>query len=159
MDPATILSVIATSAKLAKSSWDLGEALYTFTKDAIIIDTTLQNLVNETRAVQSPCKLLVKLLEYIKADIDSHPEMAATKHETQLVSTLEVLACQLIACEATLDRLRQATEGIRSNNANAAKKAWAAFKLNLRRETMKESRSQLSMHLTALNTSLNVLNW
>jgi hypothetical protein len=123
MDPATILSVIATSAKLAKSSWDLSEALYTFTKDAIVIDTTLQVLVNETRAVQSPCTLLVGLLEHIKADIDLHPDTAATKHGTQLINTLPVLANQLVDCEATLGRLREATEGICSNNTNAAKKA------------------------------------
>ena len=159
MDPATILSVIATSAKLAKSSWDLGEALYAFTKDAIVIDTTLRELVNETRAVQCPCDLLVGLLEDIKADIDSHPERAATKHGTKLIDTLPKLASQLAHCEATLDRLRQGVEGIRSNNKNAAKKAWAAFRLNLRREMMRENRSQLSMHLNALNTSLSTINW
>ena len=41
MDIATVLSVTATSAHFAKSSWDLVEALYAFTKDANIIDNTL----------------------------------------------------------------------------------------------------------------------
>ena len=65
MDPATILSVIATSAKLAKSSWDPGEALYAFTKDAIVLDrepkmnASLWQLVlsffSETTLEPKPC--------------------------------------------------------------------------------------------------------
>lgn len=45
MDPATILSANSTRAKIAKTGWDLGEALYTFTKDARGINKTLASLI------------------------------------------------------------------------------------------------------------------
>jgi hypothetical protein len=69
MDPATTLSVVATSSKLAKTAWGLGEALYTFTKDARIINKTLANLVEQVRAVRDPCEHLAAFLEGIKHDV------------------------------------------------------------------------------------------
>lgn len=159
MDPVTIISVIATSARLAKASWDLGEALCTFAKDATIIDTTLQNLVSEAKAVQFPCQLLNKLLQDMQTDFDRHSETDATRYDIDLEDTLPMLARQLLDFEITLDRLRQATEGICTRNTSSAKRAWSTIKLNLRRETTRESRSQLSIHLAAMNACLHILTW
>jgi hypothetical protein len=159
MDPATILSVVATSSKLAKTAWDLGEALYTFAKDARIINKTLANLVEQVRAVRDPCELLAAFLEGIKHDVEGHPEWVATQHGAQLSGTLVVMQRQLQGCDDLLEHLRKSTEGIRASDTNSAKKAWATFKLNLQKDSMRECRSQLSMHLTALNTSLHIPNW
>jgi hypothetical protein len=159
MDPATILSVVAASSKLAKTAWDLGEALYTFTKEARVINKTLANLVEQVRAVRDPCELLAAFLEGIKHDVEGHPEWAATQHGTQLSGTLLVLQRQLRGCDDSLEHLRKSTEGIRASDTNSAKKAWATFRFSLQKESMRECRSQLSMHLTALNTSLHILNW
>jgi hypothetical protein len=159
MEPATVLSVVAASSKLARTAWDLGEALYTFTKEARIINKTLANLVEQARAVRDPCELLAVFLEGVKNDVESHPEWAATQHGTQLSSTLLVVQRQLQGCHDTLEHLRKSTEGIRASDTNSAKKAWATFKINLQKDSMRECRSQLSMHLTALNTSLHILSW
>lgn len=158
MDPATILSVTATSAKIAKTGWDLGEALYTFTKDAKVINKTLASLIEQARAVRDPCELLSVFLKGIQQDLEAHPEWALAHHGTQLDNTLKVVQRQLEGCGSTLDDLCKSTEGICSGNV-AAKKAWAAFKFNLCKESMREHRSQLSVHLTALNTSLHILSW
>jgi hypothetical protein len=159
MDPVTILSVVATSSKLAKTAWDLGEALYTFTKEARIINKTLADLVEQARAVRDPCELLAVFLEGIKHDVESHPEWAVTQHGTQLSSTLLVVQRQLQSCDESLEHLRKSTEEIRASDTNSAKKAWATFRLNLQKDSMRECRSQLSIHMTALNTSLHILNW
>jgi glycerate-2-kinase len=159
MDPVTILSVVATSSKLAKTAWDLGEALYTFTKNARIVNKTLANLVEQARVVRDPCELLAVFLEGFKSDVECHPEWAATRHGTQLDSTLLVVQRQLQGCNDTLELLCRSTEGIRGSDSNSAKKAWATFKLSLQKDHMQEYRSQLSLHLTALNTSLNILSW
>jgi hypothetical protein len=105
MDPATTLSVVATSSKLAKTAWGLGEALYTFTKDARIINKTLANLVEQVRAVRDPCELLAAFLESIKHDVEGHPEWAATQHGAQLSGTLVVVQRQLQGCDDSLEHL------------------------------------------------------
>lgn len=159
MDPATILSVAATCAKIAKTAWDLGEALYTFTKDAKVINKTLNSLIEQSRAVRDPCELLAVFLKAVGQDLDAHPTWATTCHGMQLGNTLKVLQRQLDGCEATLESLCKSTEGICSTDTASAKKAWATFKFNLCKESMREHRSQLSVHLTALNTSLHILSW
>jgi hypothetical protein len=159
MDPATILSVVATSSKLAKTAWDLGEALYTFTKNARIVNKTLAALTQQTKAVIYPCELLTVFLEGVKSDIERHLEWAATQHGIQLDSTLLVVQHQLQGCNETLELLCKSTEGIRGSDSNSAKKAWATFKLGLQKDQMQECRSQLSLHLTALNTSRHILSW
>ena len=159
MDPATILSVTATCAKIAKTAWDLGEALYTFTRDAKVINKTLSALIEQSRAVRDPCELLAGFLEGVGQDIVAHPAWATTCHGAQLGNTLRVLQRQLTGCEATLESLCKTTEGIRSTDTASAKKAWATFKFNLCKESMLEHRAQLSLHLTALNTSLHILTW
>lgn len=52
MDPATILSVTATCAKIAKIAWDLGEALYAFTKNAKVINKTLNSLIEQFQSCE-----------------------------------------------------------------------------------------------------------
>jgi ankyrin repeat protein len=63
MDPATILSVTVTCAKVAKIAWDVSEALYNFTKDAKVINKTLNSLTDQSRAVRDPCELLAVFLD------------------------------------------------------------------------------------------------
>jgi hypothetical protein len=159
MDPVTILSVVATSSKLAKTAWDLGEALYTFTKSARVVNKTLAALTQQTKAIIYPCELLAIFLEGVKYDIERHPDWAATQHGMQLDSTLLVVQHQLQGCNDTLELLCRSTEGIRCDDSSSAKKAWATFKLNLQRDHMQECCSQLSMHPIALNTSLHILSW
>jgi ankyrin repeat protein len=157
MDPVTILSVVATSSKLAKTAWDLGEALYTFTKSARVVNKTLAALTQQTKAIIYPCELLAVFLEGVKYDIERHPDWAATQHGMQLDSTFLVVQHQLQGCNDTLELLCRSTEGIRCDDSSSAKRAWATFNLNLQRDHMQECRSQLSMHLIALNTSLHIL--
>lgn len=159
MDPATILSVVATSSKLAKTAWDFGEVLYTFAKDAKIINKTLSALIAQVRAVREPCELLALFLDGVKDDLEVHPHWVATRHGMQLSDTMKVVQRQLDGCDRTLDSLFKSTEGIRGSDKNAAKKAWATFKLNLRKDTMKECRSQLDLRLAALNTTLHIMTW
>ena len=159
MEPTAILSAVAASSKLAKTAWDLGEALYTFTKDAKIINKTLSALIAQVRAVREPCELLALFLDGVKDDLETYPHWAATRHGMQLSDTTKVVQRQLEACNHTLDALSKSTEGIRGSDKNAAKKAWATFKFNLQKDTMKECRSQMAMHLAALNTTLHIMNW
>lgn len=90
---------------------------------------------------------------------DAHLGWVFTHHGTQLDNTLKVVQRQLVGRDSTLDDLCKSTEGIRSSNTVAAKKAWAAFKFNLCKESMREHRAQLAVHLAALNTSLHILSW
>jgi hypothetical protein len=159
MDPATILSVTATCGKVAKTAWDLGEALCTFTKDAKVINKTLNSLIEQSRAVRDPCELLAVFLKSVSQHVDAHPAWAATCHGMQLGNTLKVLQRQLIGCEDTLESLSKSTEGICSTDTASAKKAWATFKFDLRKDSMREHRSQLSVHPTALNISLHIFSW
>lgn len=159
MDPATILSVTATCAKIVKIAWDLGEALYAFTKNAKVINKTLNSLIEQFRAVRDPCELLAVFLKGVGQDVDAHPAWATTCHGMQLGNTLKVLQRQLHGCEAPLESLCKSTEGTCSTNTASAKKAWASCQFNLCKEATREYRSQLSVHLTALKTSLHILSW
>ncbi|KAM0708453.1 hypothetical protein Q7P35_005105 [Cladosporium inversicolor] len=111
MDPATILSVVATSSKLAKTAWDFGEVLYTFAKDAKIINKTLSALIAQVRAVREPCELLALFLDGVKDDLEVHPHWVATRHGMQLSDTMKVVQRQLDGCDRTLDSLFKSTEG------------------------------------------------
>jgi hypothetical protein len=125
MDPGAILSVTATCAKIAKTAWNVGKALYTFTKDPKIMNKTLNSLIEQSRAVRDPCELLAVFLKGDGQDVNAHPAWATTCHGKQLGNTLKVLQRQLDSCEATLESLCKSTEGICSTDTASANKAWA----------------------------------
>jgi hypothetical protein len=75
-----------------------------------------------------------------------------------LTNVTQLIEKQLTECEQTLQRLCQSTQGIKFGNQRLAEKTWAQLKLNLVKELMVETRSQLSLQLLALNTSLQIWN-
>lgn len=159
MDPISIVSIASFSARLAKAAWDTGEALFNFTKDSKVVNQTLAALARQARAVKDPCELIDAFLRGIEEELNSQPAWVRTRHGQQLANVMSAIQRQLTDCEETLERLRDSTQGVCGGGAvRGAGKAWMQLKLNISKEVMIETRSQLALHLVALNTSLQILN-
>jgi len=158
MDPVSIVSLAGFSAKLAKTAFDVGETLFNFAKDAKIVNQTLASLARQARAVKDPCELIDAYLRGIEDDLNNQPALIRTRRGKQFTNVLAAIERQLNDCEETLRQLRSSTDEIFGGGAvRGAGKAWAQLKLNMSREVMNETRSQLALHMTALNTSLQIL--
>lgn len=159
MDPVSIVSIASFSAKLAKAAWDAGETLFNFTKDAKVVNQTLAALARQARAVKDPCELIDAFLRGIEEELRTQPAWVRTRRGQQLGNVMSAIHRQLADCEATIEHLRYNTQGICGDNvARGAGKAWMQLKLNMSKEVMVETRSQLALHMVALNTSLQILN-
>jgi hypothetical protein len=84
--------------------------------------------------------------------------MARACNGKQLANVMHLIEGQLAECERTLGRLSQSTQGIKLGNTRLTGRTWTQLKLNLSKELMMEARCQLSLHLLALNTSLQIWN-
>ena len=158
MDPIAIVSLAGFSAKIAKTAFDTGETLFNFAKEAKVVNRTFASLARQARAVKDPCELIDAYLRGIEDDLNTQPALVRTRRGKHFANILAAVERQLNDCEETLGQLRASTEDIcRGGQVRGAGKAWAQLKLNLSRETMNETRSQLALHMTALNTSLQIL--
>jgi hypothetical protein len=158
MDPIVALGVAGTSARLATSAWNTGEALSTFIKNAKTVDQTLVALSAQTWAVGKLCELITTVLQERRHSLDACPRMARARNGKQLANVMHLIESQLAECERTLGRLSQSTQGIKLGNTRLTGRTWTQLKLNLSKELMMEARCQLSLHLLALNTSLQIWN-
>jgi hypothetical protein len=158
MDPIMALGVAGTSARLATTAWNTGEILSTFIKNAKTVDQTLIALAAQSHAVEGLCELIAAVLQERKQRLGACPDPTCTRNGKQLGNVLHLIEEQLTECEETLQRLCRSTQGIKFDNRRLAEKTWAQLKLNLSKELMVETRSQLSLHLLALNTSLQIWN-
>jgi hypothetical protein len=158
MDPIAIISLAGLSAKMAKTAFDTGETLFSFAKEAKVVNQTLASLARQARAVKDPCDLIDAYLRGIEDDLNTQPALVRTRRGKQFANILTAIKRQLDDCGETLLQLRASTGDICSGGpARGAGKAWAQLKLNMSREAMNDTRSQLSLHMTALNTSLQIL--
>lgn len=158
MDPIVAFGVAGTSARLATTAWNTGEALSAFIKNAKTVDQTLIALTAQSQAIGELCELITALLQERRHSLDACPKTARAHGGRQLANVMHVIQSQLAACEHTLGRLCQSTQGIKLSNTRLTGRAWAQLKLNFSRELMMESRCQLSLHLLALNASLQAWN-
>jgi hypothetical protein len=158
MDPIVVLGVAGTSARLATTAWNTGEALSAFIKNAKTVDQTLVALTAQSRAVERLCELIGATLQERKRSLDACPDMTRARNGKQLTHVMHVIESQLAECEQTLQRLCQSTQGIKLGNRRLAERTWAQLKLSFNKELMMEARCQLSLHLLALNTSLQIWN-
>lgn len=159
MDPVSIISIASFSARLAKAAWEAGETLFNFTKDAKVVNQSLAALARQARAVKDPCELIDAFLRGIEEELSIQPAWVRTRRGQQLGNVMSAIQRQLAGCEETLEELRSNTRGICGDGAvRGAGKAWMQFKLNMSKEMMIETRSQLALHMVALNTSLQILN-
>lgn len=158
MDPIVIVSLAGFSAVIAKTAFDTGEVLFNYAKEAKIVNQTLASLARQTRAVRDPCDLIDAYLRGIEDDLTTQPALFRTRRARQFANILAAIEHQLRDCKETLMQLRASTENI-CNGApwREAVKARAQLKLNLSREAMNETRSLLALHMTTLNTSLQIL--
>jgi hypothetical protein len=158
MDPIAILGLAGFGAKTGKTALDTGEMLFESAKEARIVNQTLVSLARQARAVRDPCDLIDAYLRGIEDDLNTQPALNRTRRGRQFACILAAIERQLHDCEETLMRLRASTEDIRSGYpVRGTGKALAQLKLSLSREAMDETRSQLAFHMTALNTSLQIL--
>lgn len=159
MDPIALICITGFSARLAKTAWEMGETLFNFTKDARVVNQTLAALARQARAVKDPCELIETYLHGIEEELNQHPTWVRTRHGKHLANVVSAIERQLTGCEETLTQLRASTEGIcGSGTVRGAGRAWVQLKLNMSKEVMIETRSQLALHMAALNTSLQILN-
>jgi hypothetical protein len=159
MDPVSIISIANFSARLAKTAWEAGETLFNFTKDAKVVNQSLAALARQARAVKDPCELIDAFLQSIEEELSTQPAWVRTRHGQQLGNVMSAIQRQLAGCEETLEQLRNSTQNICGDGvARGAGKAWMQSKLNMSKEMMNETRSQLALHMVALNTSLQILN-
>jgi hypothetical protein len=158
MDPIAIVSLAGFSAVIAKTAFDTGEALFNYAKEAKVVNQTLASLARQARAVRDPCDLIDAYLRGIEDNLTTQPALFRTRRARQFANILAAIEHQLRDCKETLRQLRASTENI-CNSApwREAVKARAQLKLNLSREAMNETRSLLALHMTALNTSLQIL--
>lgn len=158
MDPIVAFGIAGTSTRLATAAWNTGEALPAFIKNAKTVDQTLVALAAQSRAIGELCEMITALLQERSHSLYACPKMARARGGKQLADVMHVIESQLAACEHTLERLCQSTQGIKLSNTRLTGRAWAQLKLNLSRELMTETRCQLSLHLLALNASLQAWN-
>lgn len=159
MDPVSIISTASASARLAKAGWEVGETLFNFAKDAKVVNQTLAALARQARAVKDPCELIDVFLRGIEEELSNQPAWVRTRRGQQLSNVILAIQRQLAGCEETLGELRNTTQDICGESASrGVGKAWMQFKLNMSKEMMIETRSQLALHMVALNTSLQILN-
>jgi hypothetical protein len=158
MDPIAIVGLAGFSAKTAKTALDTGEMLFESAKEARVVNQTLVSLARQVRAVRDPCDLIDAYLRGIEDDLNTQPALNRTRRDRQFACILAAIERQLHDCEEILMRLRASTEDIRSGYpVRGTGKALAQLKLSLSREAMNKTRSQLAFHMTALNTSLQIL--
>lgn len=156
MDPIVAFGIAGTSTGLATAAWNTGEALSALVKNAKTVDHTLVALAAQSREIGELCEMIT--LQERSHSLDACSEMAQARGGKQLADVMHVIESQLAACEHTLEKLCQSTQGIKLSNTRLTGKAWAQLKLNFSRELVTETRCQLSIHLLALNASLQAWN-
>jgi uncharacterized protein YdhG (YjbR/CyaY superfamily) len=158
MDPIAIVSLAGFSAEIAKTAFDTGEALFNFAKEAKLVNQTVASLARQARAVKDPCDLIDAYLRGIEDDLTTQPALFRTRRARQFANILAAIERQLRDCKETLRQLRASTDDICNGDpVRGTRKRWAQSKLALSREAMNETRSRLALHMTALNTSLQLL--
>lgn len=158
MDPAMILAVAGTSARLATTAWGLGQSFYELLKDAKTVDETLVNIATQTRIVKELCLSIVDVLQRFKPRVDSPARLDRTSCDMHATNVVRTIGEQLVNCEKTLECLCRQTQGIRTGNAGSMDNLLSQIKFNMSKDAIAEARTQLSLHLLTLNASLQVLS-
>ena len=151
MDPITIASTAGVVAKTAKSAWDIGETLYTFTQNTRTVDETIRALQSEIKSFGDACSLLQSVLGGLK-DAD---KMGIAAPGENFWDNLERATQEY---ERTVDQLRVVVKDLNGKKEHFALQGWKQLKLNMRRDEIAAIRDRIRSHLSSVQMVVGTLN-
>ncbi|KAK3723757.1 hypothetical protein LTR37_001638 [Vermiconidia calcicola] len=155
MDPVTIA---ATAGKLASTSWDTGQALFTFIQSAKVVDDTVRALQAEVRSFGNACTLVQSLLDGL-SQLD---KARITDPDGEPWTCLEDA---LQDSRNTVSQLREVIDSLKGSRSGFFAKGWRQTKMNMKRDDVTAYRSRIASHMqsvqmvtSTLNLKVNLLN-
>ena len=145
MDPLSIAAAVGQGAKLA---WSTGKALYDLIEDTKLVDESIKALASEATQLGNTCDSVSKHLKNLSG-------LSVDAEDAQLFSSIQM---QLSECDRSLRKLTGAIESVRERRSNFLKQVARQVELNLKQETIAESRTQIRAHTANLQISLQLVN-
>ena len=144
MDPISITAAVGQGARLA---WTAGKALFDLIEDTKLVDESVKALASEATQLGNTCDSVSKHLKELSA-------LRVDADDVQLFSSIQM---QLSGCDRSLRKLTGAIDSVRKRRTNVLAQTARQIELNLKQETILESRTQIRAHIANLQISLQLV--
>ncbi|GAB7348232.1 hypothetical protein MBLNU459_g6227t1 [Dothideomycetes sp. NU459] len=154
MDPVTIA---ATVAKTATTAWDVGTAIYELVRSTQKVDDTVKNLASEVTQLGDVCDAIRGQLEKLAKPNVGQSALASELGEREMAQLATAIEVRLVECDRAMNKLNDAISNVRRKRSNFLTQTWRQLSLNMNKEEIAESRTQIRAHTTNLQISLQLI--
>lgn len=151
MEAIAIVSLVASTASLAKVLTSGADALYAFSKASKVVNQTLESLYRETRA-------LVQTIESVNVALSHLGTQHLNDIQEEHKGVWATLRDSVDNCCITAEEIDKELNSIKIKKCGFLTKPLRQYKLRLRDEGINRLRSQLSTHGQSLMLCLATIN-
>jgi hypothetical protein len=147
MEPVSILASVSAASGAALA---LSTALFTFVQATRNVDQSVRSLYDEVTGLNRTLDAISSCLENARIQESVHTE--------QNKKLWKSVTASLGGCRVTVDSLCQTLQGVKKPGSNVATQTLRTFKLNWKEDHIRNLRSQIQSHNTALQLALQMIN-